>query len=301
MNVSELNKEFSLDGVLEVDEEHHDFPFIKINNQYASAVISLYGGQVLSYVRSDAEDLLFLSDNAFYETGKAIKGGVPICWPWFGADPEGKGRPAHGFARNSLWQLESTEQMKNGSTKLIISLLPNEASRKLFPYEFKLSLSVVVGKELALELTTNNTDDKPLPITQALHTYFSVNNIDDVAVKGLDGKAYLDKAKSNIGEENKTQKGDIAFCGEVDRIYLDVPNDLKITQKKSVKKVSIQSRHNKTAVVWNPWKELCEQSADLKPDDYKRFICVETANAADDVITVMPGDVFSLGVTYSIV
>ena len=301
MNVSELNKEFSIDGVLEISEETSGFPFVKINNQYASAVISLYGGQVLSYTHGDAEDLLFLSDKAFYEKGKAIKGGVPVCWPWFGADPEGKGRPAHGFARNSLWQLESTEQMTNGSTKLVICLLPNETSREIFSYEFKLSLSVVVGKELALELTTNNTDDRPLPITQALHTYFSVNNIDDVAVKGLDGKAYLDKAKSNIGAENKTQKGDVVFGGEVDRIYLDVPDDLKITQKNSVKVTAIHSGHNKTAVVWNPWKELCEQSADLKPDDYKRFVCVETANAADDVITIMPGDIFTLGVAYSIV
>jgi len=300
MNVSELNNKFSLDGILDITEVHSDFPFIKINNQYASAVISLYGGQVLSYTPHEADELLFLSDKAFYEAGKAIKGGVPICWPWFGADPEGKGRPAHGFARNSLWELGSTEQTASGETKVVINLLSNAVTKKLFPFEFKLSLTVVVGKELKLELTTSNMDEESFDITQALHTYFAVEDINNVAVLGLDGSNYLDKAKSITGEENRTQKDNITFDGEVDRIYLKAPSDLKIKQKKSVQFIGIKSINNKTAVVWNPWKELCEQSADLKPDDYTRFVCVETANVADDVIKVMPGKTFSLQVVYSI-
>ena len=299
MNVSELNKKFSLDGVLEISEVHSGFPFIKINNQYASAVISLYGGQVLSYANCDAEELLFLSDKAFYETGKAIKGGVPICWPWFGADPEAKGRPAHGFARNSLWEMESTEQLENGSTKVVICLLPNEASQALFSYDFKLSLTIVVGEQLELELDTKNNGQKAFDITQALHTYFSVKNIDEVVVTGLGGCSYLDKAQSNSGEENKIQVDDISIDGEVDRIYLDAPSELKIMQKDSVKLTAIKSINNKTAVVWNPWKDLCEQSADLKPDDYTRFVCVETANAASDVINIQPGESFSLKATYN--
>lgn len=299
MNVSELNEKFSLNGVLEIREEHSGFPFIKINNKYASAVISLYGGQVLSYAHVGAEKLLFLSDKAFYETGKGIKGGVPICWPWFGADPEGKGRPAHGFARNSLWQLESTEQLENASTKVVICLLPNEISQGLFPYDFKLSLTIVVGKQLGLELTTHNKGQQAFNITQALHTYFAVKSIHQVVVVGLDGSAYLDKAKSNSGKENKIQDGDVSINGEVDRIYLETPNQLKIIHKETEKVVSIESKNNKTTVVWNPWKELCEQSADLKEDDYTRFICVETANAADDVIKVGPDEAFSLRVSYA--
>ena len=300
MNVSELKNKFSLDGVLDITEAHSGFPFIKINNQNASAVISLYGGQVLSYAPHKEDDLLFLSDKAFYQTGKAIKGGIPICWPWFGADPEGKGRPAHGFARNNLWELESTEQTASGETKVVISLLSNDVSKKLFPFEFKLSLTIVIGKELELELTTSNMDEKPFNITQALHTYFAVEDINGVAVLGLDGSSYLDKAKSNTGEENRTQKGDVVFDGEVDRIYQDAPGNLQIQKKDSVKLTGIKSTNNKTVVVWNPWKELCEQSADLKADDYTRFVCVETANAADDVIEVIPGERFSLRVIYSI-
>jgi len=299
MNVSELKNKFSLDGILDITEVHSSFPLIKINNQYASAVISLYGGQVLSYTKHEADELLFLSDKAFYEVGKAIKGGIPICWPWFGADPEGKGRSAHGFARNSLWNLDSTEQTASGETKVVISLLSNETIKKQFPFEFKLSLKVVVGKDLGLELTTYNMDEESFDITQALHTYFAVDDVNSVAVLGLNGSEYLDKAMSNAGEENKTQNGNVIFDGEVDRIYLNVPSNLKIKQKDSVKSVEIKSTNNKAAVVWNPWKELCEKSADLKPDDYTRFVCVETANAADDVIKIMPSKKFSLRVVYS--
>lgn len=298
MNTSELNEKFSLSGILDISEKHSNFPFININNQHASAVISLYGGQVLSYKRNAHAELLFLSDKAFYEAGKAIKGGVPICWPWFGADPEGKGRPAHGFARNTLWQLESTEQLSNGDTKVVIIIESGEQTKSLFAYDFKLSLTVIVGETLKLELTTKNLGQQAFNITQAMHTYLSVKDIGDVSVEGLDKKAYLDKAKSNTGDENKVQAGDILINGEVDRVYLDVPGQLMLKQKAASHNVTIKSKNNKTAVVWNPWQALCEQSADLKADDYRRFVCVETANAVSDVIDVMPGKTFSLLAEY---
>jgi len=298
MNTSELNEKFSLSGILDISEKHSHFPFININNQHASAVISLYGGQVLSYMRDDNAELLFLSDKAFYEAGKAIKGGVPICWPWFGADPEGKGRPAHGFARNTLWQLESTEQLSNGDTKVVMIIEPDEKTKSLFPYDFKLSLTVIVGEALKFELTTKNIGQQAFNITQAMHTYFSVKDIGDASVEGLDKKAYLDKAKSNTGDENKVQAGDVVINGEVDRVYLDVPGQLLLKQSTASHDVTIKSENNKTAVVWNPWQALCEQSADLKADDYRRFVCVETANAVSDVIEVMPGETFSLRAEY---
>jgi len=163
----------------------------------------------------------------------------------------------------------------------------------LFPYDFKLSLTVIVGESLKLELATKNLGQQAFNITQAMHTYFSVEDIDDVRVEGLDKKAYLDKAKSNTGDENKIQAGDIVINGEVDRIYLDVPGQLCLKQNAISHSVSIKSENNKTAVVWNPWQELCEQSADLQEDGYGRFVFVDTANAVSDVVELMPGKTFS--------
>ena len=299
MNIAELSKQFAIDDVLQVTEGKGSLPFVEITNAHASATISLYGGQVLSYKKASQQTLLFLSNKAYYEEGKAIKGGVPICWPWFGNDPEGKGRPAHGFARNSLWQLANTQQLENGATKVVLKLSDNEKSLALWPYQFELELTVIVGEQLSLELTTKNTGDQAFRITQALHTYFSVQSVDDVSVEGLDQKNYLDKAKANSGAEEKVQSGDVIFDGEVDRVYLDVPHELRLKQASS-HDVLIKTAHNKTAVVWNPWKALCEQSADLQPDDYRRFVCVETANAASDIVQLSAGEHFTLAAVYEL-
>jgi len=289
-----------IEGVLKIIEEKPGFPMIHISNEFAEAGISLYGGQVLSFKPKQQNELLFLSEKAYYENGKAIKGGIPVCWPWFGNDPEDKGRPAHGFARNTLWSLGSTEQLVDGTTRVVITMLASEHTRILFPNDFKLSLIVYVGKSLTLELITQNTGDEAFDITQALHTYFSVENIDEVAISGLDQKTYLDKAKSNHGEERKLQIDDVEFEGEVDRIYLDVPQQIILKRKPDGDAVFVESKNNKTAVIWNPWKDLCAKSADLKDDDYRRFVCVETANAAHDVISLAAGESFSLTAIYSL-
>jgi len=290
---------FFIDGVLSVSEEKPEFPIIRINNQYAKASISLYGGQVLSCRFKDSEDLLFLSDKAYYEKGKAIKGGIPVCWPWFGNDPLDEGRPAHGFARNTLWNLSSTEQLDNGSTKVIMTMNPSEQSKTMFPHDFMLTLIVSIGKNLTLELITENKSDQAIEITQALHTYFSVSNISEVAISGLSKISYLDKAKSNMGDENKIQIGDIEFSGEVDRIYLNVPNDIVLKPSLKNDDIAIKSKNSETVVVWNPWKDLCEKSGDLQDDDYMRFVCIETANAANEVVFIAAGESYSLTAEYS--
>lgn len=304
MTIDELNQQFAIEGHLQVIEGEGGFAFIKIHNDKADALISLYGGQVLSYRKAQQPDVFFLSDRAYYQHGKAIKGGVPICWPWFGNDPQNKGRPAHGFARNSLWQLVATEQLANGDTFVELQLSPNELSASLWPHEFLLSLKVTVGDELTLQLTTHNNDTQPFEITQALHSYFALESIDALRISGLENLTYLDKAKSNTGAEQKTQQGEIHIEGEVDRIYLQVPEQITLKNiapsLTAESAITLQSKNNATAVVWNPWQQLCEQSADLKPDDYQRFVCVETANAASDVISLAAGDSFTLQARISI-
>lgn len=298
MTIQDLNQQFAIEDHLQIVEGEGGFAFVKIHNDKADALISLYGGQVLSYQKPQQPDVFFLSDKAFYQDGKAIKGGVPICWPWFGNDPENKGRPAHGFARNSLWQLSASEQLANGDTLVELQLSPNELSRPLWPHDFLLSLKVTVGDELTLQLTTHNKDQQAFEITQAMHTYFAVESIDALRISGLENLSYLDKAKSNTGAEQKTQQGEIHIDGEVDRIYLQVPEQITLKHiapsHSADVAISLQSKNNATAVVWNPWQQLCKQSADLNPDDYLRFVCVETANAATDVIKLAAGESFTL-------
>ncbi len=274
-------------------------PMINVSNDHADAVISVYAGQVLSFTPKGAADLLFVSDKAYYAEGKAIKGGVPICWPWFGADPEGKGRPAHGFMRNRMWSAWETRDNADGSTTVILGVESSPETLAIWPHAFRLAMEITVGKTLQLALVTRNTGDAPFTITQALHTYFAVGDIAQTTVAGLDGTQYLDKAADGNGA-TKQQDGAISINSEVDRVYLGVPAELAIVDGALNRTIRIISSGNKTAVVWNPWTKIAASMADLQDDDYLRFVCVETTNAADDAVEVAAGGEFRLVTEYSL-
>ncbi len=274
-------------------------PMINVSNDYADAVISVYAGQVLSFTPKGAADVLFVSDKAYYAEGKAIKGGVPICWPWFGADPEGKGRPAHGFMRNRMWSEWETRENADGSTTVILGVESSPETLAIWPHAFRLAMEITVSKTLQLALVTSNTGDAAFTITQALHTYFAVGDIAQTSVTGLDGTQYLDKAADGNGA-TKQQDGAISISSEVDRVYLGVPAELTIVDGALNRTIRITSSGNKTAVVWNPWAKIAASMADLQDDDYTRFVCVETTNAADDVVEVAAGGEFRLVAEYSL-
>ena len=298
MNFEELSQ-YEIDGELQFIEIEHGFVYAEINNARAHATVSTYSGQLLSYRPKDRqEDLLFVSDKAYYEAGKAIKGGIPVCWPWFGPDPENRGRPAHGFVRNRQWQVSGSESLADGSTKIILSITDNEATRALWPHPFRLDIEITVGDTLRVELVTHNTGNDSITISQALHSYFRVGDITRVSVLGLDGINYIDKANDSA---RKTQAGPLTISGEVDRIYTDISGDLTIDDASLERKISIASSGCSTTVVWNPWVEIAASMADLDDDDYLQMLCVETANAGAETVTITAGDCYRLTAEYSIV
>lgn len=297
MNFDELSR-YEIDGELQFIEIEHGFVYAEINNTRAHATVSTYSGQLLSYRPKDRqEDLLFVSDKAYYEAGKAIKGGIPVCWPWFGPDPENRGRPAHGFVRNRQWQVSGSESLADGSTKIILSIADSEATRALWPHPFRLDIEITVGDTLRVELVTHNTGNDSITISQALHSYFRVGDITSVSVLGLDGINYIDKANDSA---RKTQAGPLTISSEVDRIYTDTSGDLTIDDASLERKISIASSGCSTVVVWNPWVEIAASMADLDDDDYLQMLCVETANAGPETVTITAGDCYRLSAEYSI-
>jgi glucose-6-phosphate 1-epimerase len=297
MNVDELGR-YEIDGELRFSKSEHGFIYAEIDNARARATISTYSGQVLSYRPKDRqEDLLFVSDKAYYEDGKAIKGGIPVCWPWFGADPENQGRPAHGFVRNRQWQVTGSESLANGATKIVMSVTDTDATRALWPHSFRLNIEITVGDSLRVELVTHNSGKDSMIISQALHTYFRVGDIGKVSVLGLDGKQYIDKAND---ASRKTQSGPLTISGEVDRIYTGITGDLSIDDAALGRKIVIAASGCSTAVVWNPWVEIAAAMADLADDDYQRMLCVETANAGPETVEIAAGDVYRLAAEYTI-
>ena len=208
MNFDQLC-EYEIENELQFVDIEHGFTYIEINNAKAHATISTYSGQVLSYrPKSQKDDLLFVSEKAYYEDGKAIKGGIPVCWPWFGADPDDLGRPAHGFVRNRQWEVTGSESLANGSTKVVLAMVDSDQTREIWPHPFKLSIEITVGDSLKVALVTHNSGDESITISQALHTYFFVGDISKVQVLGLDGIDYLDKVDEFA---EKTQSGPVTI------------------------------------------------------------------------------------------
>jgi glucose-6-phosphate 1-epimerase len=297
MNFSQLSA-YEIEDELQFVEIEHGFTYIEINNARAHATISTYSGQVLSYrPKGQQADLLFVSDKAYYEDGKAIKGGIPVCWPWFGADPDDQGRPAHGFVRNRQWGVSASESLADGSTRVVLCLTDSDATRNIWPHPFKLSIEITVGDSLKIALVTHNTSGKNVTISQALHTYFHVGDISKVRVLGLDGTEYLDKVD---GSARKTQSGAVTIDGEVDRIYEGVSGELVIDDASLARKIRITSRGCSTAVVWNPWIEIAASMGDLDDDDYRKMLCVETANAGPETIEIVAGGEYRLEAEYTI-
>lgn len=298
MNIEQLNIDHGITGQLKFVEGAGGLSFIKIDNEKASAVISIYAGQVLSYQpANDSHNLMFLSEAAYYQPGKAIKGGVPICWPWFGPDPDGLGRPAHGFVRNRFWNVIETETKANGDTAVTLGLTDTSETRAIWPHSFSLALKITIGESLNLELSTRNTDAQPFFITQAFHTYFKIGRIDQVAVLGLDGLEYIDKADNAV---HRLQAGVVTIHAEVDRIYRKLESELVIDDIALDRRIRITSEGSNTAVVWNPWAKISAEMGDLKDNDYEHFLCVETANADQEVVKIAPGEEFRLAANYRI-
>lgn len=286
----------AIPGRIDICSGRGGLPCIDIHNAAADARISLYGGQVLSFRPAGTQDdRLFLSERAHYAEGKAIKGGIPICWPWFGADPEGAGRPAHGVARTALWDLQDVSQVGKDLTRVTLALQDDNRWHDLWPHAFELQLIIDIGSRLGLTMTTVNRGPSPFQLSQAFHTYFAVGDIAGVSVDGLQGLYYLDKPSDFQRFE---QVGAVSFTGEVDRIYQAVPDSVGISDTSLARQVEIETTGSSTTVVWNPWADISVAMSDLADDAYRRFVCVETANAADNVISLDPGMQHTLGAVY---
>jgi glucose-6-phosphate 1-epimerase len=297
VDIKQLNSEYGIADQLKFIEGEGGLPLIVVSNQRASALISLHGGQILSFKPTgETEDLLFLSSKSLYADGKAIRGGIPVCWPWFGPDPKGLQRPNHGFVRSHSWTVLNTAATDT-ETKVSLQFLESYKKEKTWKQPFTLTLEITAGKSLNLKLITLNTGDKAFSITQAFHSYFYVGDIDKVEVLGLAGYEYFDKLDQGT---QKRQADAVIVEEEVDRIYTDVKNDVTINDRSLNRRIEISSPGNETIVVWNPWLNGSKKIADLNEQDYKQFICVETGNIAFDLIQISPGEEYGLETSFKI-
>lgn len=264
------------------------FEYIEVKNEAAEAKVALQGAHLFHYARAGEEPILWLSEASDFELGKAIRGGVPVCWPWFGFNKD-KSLPQHGFARTALWEFVGSDEVDAKTTVLTLRLTHDEKKLQMWNYRFLLELKITISDKLSMELKTTNLDDKSFKISQALHTYFSVSHISEVAIKGLDKKPYLDA----LTWKNEIQNGDITFNQEVDRVYQEVDGEIVLSDKR--REVHIKNSGSSSVVVWNPWIEKTLRMSAMQEDAYKHMLCIESANAFDDARVLKPKEVHILG------
>lgn len=295
MDSNSLNEKFAIPDFVSIADVAPNYPIVQISNSHASASIAVHGAQVLSFQPNGEEDLLWVSKTAVYAEGKSVRGGIPICWPWFGTHPD-TAMPSHGFARNCFWQLTSVKQDHSGSTEVMLRLEDDIASRSLWPHAFELQLRVSVGKALSLELTMVNRSEEVVDLTAALHSYFDVGDIAGTAVRGLDGVEYIDALQSN---RRLTQAGDVRFDAELDRIYQQTAGDEFIDDALRGRSIRLQKQGSDSTVVWNPWIAKSSRMDDFEDGGYRRMVCVETGNMGEDVVRLQADAAHTLGVTIS--
>ncbi|MCL1919916.1 MAG: D-hexose-6-phosphate mutarotase [Kiritimatiellaeota bacterium] len=284
-DIALLNQRFGAAGRIAFRAGEAGLPIVALAGKYGACEVSLYGGHVLSYRPVGLGPVLFLSKRSAFAPGQPIRGGIPVCWPWFGPAAEGAGLPLHGFARLMRWDVSATEY-SGEATDIRLSLADNDQTRRMWGFAFGLSLRIRLEQHLALELVTENRDTRPFDFSQGFHPYFRVSDIGAVSVHGLDGAAYTDYPSA----EPKRQHGALAITGETNRIYTPEKNEIAIRDAKLQRATLVTFSGTRNVVVWNPWAERIKTFADLAEDDHTRMLCVEPVNRGDTAITLEPGE-----------
>ncbi len=296
-DIQHINRQFGIPGVLSFVEGAGGLPVARVENGFAEAEIALQGAHLLTWQPKGEAPVIWLSPQARFAVGKSVRGGVPVCWPWFGVHASEASYPAHGFARTQMWSVIASAALADGATRIEFELQPSDTARAQWAHPCQLRLLVTVGKTLVMELQTENTGSEPFVIGEALHTYFAIGDINQVRVTGLDDCDYLDKVEDF---KRFHQVGEITVSAEIDRVYLDTTSDCVIHDAKLGRRIHIAKTGSATTVVWNPWAVKSDEMGDMGDQGYKHMICVESANSAKNVVTVAAGEVHALKVIYSV-
>ena len=314
--VEELNEAFGMPGVLAF-EDHAGMPRARVTMPGCTATVYLHGAQVTAWQPVGTRPVLFLSDKSAYAQDKAIRGGIPICFPWFGDRSDGftgpaqnpVKSPAHGFARIEEWEFVSAllmpgtpnqavpERSVPETLRLVLRLGPSEQSRALGFDAFLAVYEVVLGgRELTAKLSVVNGGPEPLRIEEALHTYLAVADVRSTTLTGLEGAMYLDKTDGFKAKH--APDGPLGFAATTDRVFPGHTGGSVVQDAERT--IMVSKEHSAATVVWNPWLEGSANLKDMEPEAWTGFLCVETANVGADAVTIAPGQGHTMTMTLSV-
>lgn len=262
-----------------------DFPILRIETPLCSAEISLYGGHILQWTPTGQLPVIFMSPQAVFKQGKALRGGIPICWPWFGKNTEDASLPSHGVARTALWQHAKTEELEDGTLRIVLALPPTQ---ELMPSG---ALIIELGTELVISLLTMDVQ-RTMPFSAAMHTYFAVSDYETVAVTGLEECAFTEYADDAVPH----CEDPLIPTGHIDRIYHPVPEEQLITIHDPAweRSINIYRAGSASAVVWNPGEKLAAEMGDLGAAASRGFLAVETTAVPAENLMLRCGEAHRL-------
>jgi glucose-6-phosphate 1-epimerase len=283
--IAELDRRLGIPGSARVVAGNGGLAKVAIATRDTKGEIYLHGAHVTSWQPRGAEEMLFVSSESRWEDGRAIRGGVPICFPWFADKADTPSAPAHGFVRTTAWQLES---IVRAGDEVTVSMFTesNDATKRWWPADFHLALRAAFGAELKLELVVRNNGGSSLRFEEALHAYFRVGQIEKARLHGLDTFHYLDKTDSN---RQKIQQGPIVIVSETDRVYLNTKCAIELEDHCLRRRLAVSKENSFTTVVWNPWIEKAKALSDFGDDEWMQMVCIETSNVADFAVALAPG------------
>jgi glucose-6-phosphate 1-epimerase len=297
--LDQLNESFAIPGVLSFDEDS-ELMRARVTTPLCSGEIYLQGAHITRWQPADQQPMLFLSDKSEFAPGKAIRGGIPIVFPWFGSrtatpeDPRTDG-PSHGFARTQDWQLDFGAYAAD-ELHLSFSLGANDVSRALGYDHFLVAYQVTFGRDLRLRLSIANNGSTPMRVEEALHTYLRVGDAEKVCIHGLLETEYIDKTANFV---RKVQSEPVLMLtGPTDRPYLNTTSPVVVDDPVLNRRITVTKANSNTTVVWNPWANAA--LVDMSENGWRDMVCVESANAADNALQLKPREAHVLETTIAV-
>ncbi len=284
--LEDLRHRFTLPGVSFYQRDR--LVMMQLENRHGSVTITPLGATVLSYRPHNEDELIWISETARFDGSRPVRGGIPVCWPWFGPHPTDPGLKAHGFARHAEWSILSVA-VDADATRALLELVPDEDIAAIWPWDFSLRLEVTLGETLRLDLTGENRSREAWTVSEALHSYFRVWNAGDLRIRGLEGLRYWDKQAGGI---RGIQEGALHLSPPFDRVYFDHEGQAVIDD--GSRRIRIDKRGSASTVTWNPGPEGVRAFDDMPDDAWREMVCVETANAIDNAYTLQPGQSHTL-------
>lgn len=280
---------FKLPASVKLVEGRGGLPRFDVSTPLAQAQVYIHGAHVAHFQAEGQAPLLFISRKSYHETGRPIRGGVPIIFPWFGPHPTNPSAPAHGVARTRPWHPVSVEEKPDGTVELVFSLAPDEALQQEWGGGWALEYRISIGSRLTLDLLIRNTGSVPYSCEEALHTYFAVSDIRQVELLGLENTEYLSK----IEDLPRKREGNapIRFTGETDRIYVNTSGPYSIVDSGLRRTIHIEKSGSQSAIVWNPWIEKGKSMVDFDDNEWPDLLCVETGNVSENRLSIPAGAV----------